>query len=569
MRRGESVRDALYRAGVEVDTPCNGQGICGKCLVRVEQPESVEKTPHQAISPEQAADGIRLACQLKPRKDMTIHLLSEYSRDEYRILEGHRYPGDRQVDETETVTGADDTAEAPQKGTPGQVKRPAVRVSEAGGVFWLHYDREVARPMDSWNTGKPAKGLAIDIGTTTLVVTLLALDTCRELSTASSLNPQIRFGHDVVRRIQAGSTPEGLEAICRCVREGLNNLIEEVCEDSKTSCHEILDVVIGGNTTMVQLAAGIDPEPLGRVPFTVGLESGCSYPANQFGLAVHPAARVYIPPLVHAYIGADISAGLLVCQGFFEPGESVLFIDIGTNGEMGLNAGGKILMTSTAAGPAFEGMGLSSGTRAQVGALERVHAQGGELIFKTIGNAPCKGICGSGIIDLTAALVKTGVIESSGRMRRPDDTQGLKPLTAARLLEINEKAAFHIEGEVYFTQEDVRQVQLAKSAIRAAIDILMEEAGIEVDAIERVVIAGGFGYSLRPDNLEAIGLLPPGMAAKVFFAGNTCRIGCLRLLRNIDNRRFLENRMQQVKHVSIEARPDFMDRYVNSMEFPF
>ncbi len=566
MRRGETVRDALYRAGVEVDTPCNGQGICGKCLVQVEHPETVEKTKHPEITPEQEADGIRLACQLKPRKDVALHLLTEYTRDEFRILEGHRYPGDRREDEP--VSASEGTGVQPEKDADAQAGRPAVRIFESDGAFRLNYDREAPVPMRSWEKGKTARGLAIDIGTTSLVVTLLALDTWRELATASSLNPQIRFGHDVVRRIQAGSTPEGLEAISGCVRNGLNDLIEEVCDDSKTSRNEILDVVLGGNTTMLQLAAAIDPEPLGRVPFTIGLKSGCSYPAARFGLDVHPDARVYIPPLVHAYIGADISAGLLVCQGFFEQAESVLFVDVGTNGEMGLNAGGKSLMTSTAAGPAFEGMGISSGMRAQIGALERVKAESGQLTFKTIGNAPCKGICGSGIIDLTAALVETGVIEPSGRMRRPHNTDGLDPLTAARLREINEKAAFHIEGEVCFTQDDVRQVQLAKSAIRAAIDILMEEAGVGVDSIDRVVIAGGFGYSLRPDNLEAIGLLPPGMAPKVFFAGNTSRIGCVRLLRNVSNRRFLESRMQKVSHVSIETRPDFMDRYVNSMEFP-
>ncbi|MFW5902217.1 MAG: ASKHA domain-containing protein [Thermodesulfobacteriota bacterium] len=561
MRRGETVRDALYRAGVELDTPCNGQGICGKCRIRVENPESVEKTPHPDISAEEETEGIRLACQLTPRKDITIHLLAPYQRNEYRILEGQRYPGDRQEEEGHRNVAED-------AGISSKTFHPAARIVESDGGFWLDYDRRDPRQLSSWVAGQPPKGLAIDIGTTTLVVTLLSLDTCQELSTASSLNPQSNYGHDVVRRIQAGSTPEGLAELSNCVRNGLNELIKEVCEDTRTLCNEIVDVVIGGNTTMLQLAAGIDPEPLGRTPFTVGIESGRTYPAEQFGLAVNASARVYIPPVVHAYIGADISAGLLVCQGFFEPDQSVLFVDVGTNGEMGLNADGRCLMTSTAAGPAFEGMGISSGTRAQIGALERVYTNGREIIFKSIGNAPIKGICGSGIIDITAALFKLGVIDSSGRMRRPKETEGLEPDIAARLCEINEKAAFHIAGEVYFTQEDVRQVQLAKSAIRAAIDILMEEAAIEPDTLERVVIAGGFGYSLRPESLGTIGLLPSAIAPKVYFAGNTCRIGCVRLLRNVSNRRFLESHMKGVEHVTIETRPDFMDRYVSSMEFP-
>lgn len=562
MRRGETVRDALYRAGVELDTPCNGQGICGKCQVRVESPELVEKTPHPEITPEQEAEGIRLACQLKPRRDITVHLVSEYVRNEARILEGDRYPEDREVK-------AEEEPEGKSESRAGGIKiQPAVLVSEENGVFRLYYDQLPPVELNRWDKERIPKGLAIDIGTTTIVVSLLSLDTCKELATASSLNPQIRFGHDVVRRIQAGSTPEGLEELSCSVREGLNKLVEQVCRDSGTEKEEILDVVIGANTTMLQLAAAIDPEPLGRVPFTVGIESGTTYPVKQFGLEVHPQARVYIPPVLHAYIGADISAGLLVCQGFFEPDASVLFVDIGTNGEMGLNAGGKSLMASTAAGPAFEGMGISNGSSAQIGALERVTTDGVSLEFKTIGNAPIKSICGSGIIDLVAAMAKLGIIDNTGRMRRPRETEGLEESISKSLFEIEAKATFRINNSVYFTQDDVRQVQLAKSALRAAIEILMTEAGVDVEGLDRVVIAGGFGFSLRPENLEAIGLLPPKMASKVFFAGNTSRIGSARLLRNIGNRRFLEARMKNVEHILIETRPDFMERYVDSMEFP-
>jgi uncharacterized 2Fe-2S/4Fe-4S cluster protein (DUF4445 family) len=561
MRRGETVRDALYRAGVELDTPCNGQGICGKCLIRVERPEAVEKTPHPDISAVQEDQGIRLACQVRPRKEVAVHLLSPYTRNEYRILEGQRYPGDRQGP-AEPGGFSEDAGAAEARA------RPAARVIESEKRFRLCYEGQAPRDLDAWKPGRAPKGLAIDIGTTTLVLTLLALDTCRELSTASSLNPQIHYGHDVVRRIQEGSTPEGLDALSRCVRSGLNELIDEVCSDTGTAYEEILDVVVGGNTTMLQLAAGIDPEPLGRVPFAVGIESGRTYPAEQFGLSVNPLAQVYIPPVAHAYIGADISAGLLVCHGFFESDRSVLFVDVGTNGEMGLTAGGRCLMTSTAAGPAFEGMGISSGVRAQIGALERVYTNGRALSFKSIGNAPIKGVCGSGIIDITAALFRLGVIEGSGRMRRPGEADGLAPGIAARLHERNGKPAFRIEGEVCFTQDDIRQVQLAKSAIRAAVDILLAEAGISPKGIDRVVVAGGFGYSLRPENLAVIGLLPAALAEKVYFAGNTCRIGCVRLLRSVGNRRFLESRMRKLEHVAIESRPDFMDLYVAGMEFP-
>ncbi|MFW5930245.1 MAG: ASKHA domain-containing protein [Desulfosalsimonas sp.] len=566
-RKGETVRDALYRAGIELDTPCNGQGICGKCKIRVVEPENVPETPHREITEEQAREGIRLACQLVPKTDMTIRLLSEFHRDEHRILEGDR---DFSFSEWGSYGTGSETAKRHLSETEPRMRNvPAVRVECSGKTCIMHYDGEKPLELDHWSPEKMPKGLAIDLGTTSLVVSLLDLSNGRELATTSSLNPQIRFGHDVVRRIQKGSTPEGLEELSECVRQGINRLIEEACDDSETDPQQVLDVVIGGNTTMLQLAAAADPEPLGRVPFEVGLESGLSYPASRFGLNTNPAARVYVPPIVHAYVGADITAGLLVSGSFFNPDEKMLFVDVGTNGEMALSASGTYLMTSTAAGPAFEGMGISGGMRARIGAVEAVITDGiSTFEAHTIGDAPAEGICGSGIIDLTAAMVRLGIIDTTGRMRRPGQSDGLPAAVVERIEEIDGIPAFRVAGKVYFTQEDVRQVQLAKSAIRAAVEILLHEAGVESAGLERIVLAGGFGYSLRAENLETIGMLPPGTAQKVYFAGNTSRIGCVRMLRNIAYRRFLEQKIGAVRHVSIETRPDFMEQYVAAMEFP-
>ncbi|MFW6297225.1 MAG: ASKHA domain-containing protein [Desulfosalsimonas sp.] len=566
-RKGETVRDALYRAGIELDTPCNGQGICGKCKIQVVDPDNVAETPHREITEEQANQGVRLACRLVPKTDMTIRLLSEFHRDEHRILEGDR-------DSSFSEWGAFQAPSGPAKrhlaeSEPRMRNVPAVTVNCSSGSCTMNYDREEPVKLDPWQPGTKPRGLAIDLGTTSLVVSLLDLLSGRELATTSSLNPQIRFGHDVVRRIQKGSTPEGLAELSECVRDGLNRLIDQACDDSGADPQEVLDVVIGGNTTMLQLAAAIDPEPLGRVPFEVGLESGRSYPVSRFGLNIHPLARVYVPPVVHAYVGADITAGLLVSRRFFNPDGKMLFVDVGTNGEMGLSASGHYLMTSTAAGPAFEGMGISCGMRARIGAVEAVITDGITTFeVHTIGNAPPEGICGSGIIDLIAAMVRLGVIDTTGRMKQPGKTEGLPPSVAERIEEINDKPAFRVSGKVYFTQEDVRQVQLAKSAIRAAIEILLHEGRLDSSSLERIVLAGGFGYSLRAENLETIGLLPPHTAEKVYFAGNTSRIGCVRMLRNVAYRRFLEEKISAVKHVSIETRPDFMEQYVAAMEFP-
>ncbi len=509
----------------------------------------VPETEHQNITPEQAANGLRLACLLTPEHDLRIELPVDFSldakrlRQAQRILEGERLSWSRVV--------------------------PAVGLRKAKGKYWFSYqDQDTILPIEAWKEGFTPKGLAIDLGTTSMVVSLLSLQSGEELATSSSLNPQVKFGHDIMTRIQHASTHEGLAALAGIVRSGLNELIDQVCLDSQSDAMEILDVVVGGNTTMLQIAAEIDPAPLGRVPFTVGIQDASSYPASRFGLRINPVARVYVPPIVHAFVGTDITAGLLMSEGFFDDQQALLFMDIGTNGEMGLNLRGKRLMTSTAAGPAFEGAGLSSGMRASFGAVETVSTDGRNIKLETVGNAPIKGICGSGLMDLIAVLLQLGVLDVSGRMLHPEETDQLPEAIRERIAFLCDQAAFRLEEGVYLTQRDVRQVQLAKAAVRAAMEGILQEAGSESSELDRIVIAGGFGFSLNPENLEAIGMLPQGSKGKVIFAGNTSRSGCAWLLVDTSYRRFLEEKMQAVTHVSIAERADFMDLFVQRMHFP-
>jgi uncharacterized 2Fe-2S/4Fe-4S cluster protein (DUF4445 family) len=534
---GSSLLNALRQAGIEVASPCNGHGFCGKCKVRITDAPPPVETPHAHLRPDEIAFELRLACEVEVQEGMAVFLPEDHTMDT-RILEGERIHQSRVA--------------------------PAVVVKQVDGGFQLYYQDRPMVPLPAWRETFSPKGIAVDLGTTTLVVTLMDLLSGSELATASALNPQTRFGHDVMTRILHASTPKGLQELADLIVDGLNELIGKVCRDAKRDPQEILDAVIGGNTTMLQLAAAVDPSPLGRTPFAVGLGSGCTFPLQQFRLRLNAQARVYIPPVVHAFVGSDISAGLLAID-FFSRRSPLLFMDLGTNGEMALIANGLKIVTSTAAGPAFEGMGITHGMRAAAGAIEMVWANGDYLSLRTIGDAPAKGICGSGIMDVMAGLIQSGIVDSSGRLRTPGvDTLPKGPLTD-RLATIGNMAAIRLTDDVWFTQKDVRQFQLAKSAVQTGAEMLLAAAGIEASNLERIVIAGAFGYHLREETLRAIGILPHGFQGEIVFAGNTCRTGAALLLTDAANRHLLEEQMGRVTHLSIAGKVDFQSKFVKNM----
>jgi len=532
-----SLLDTLRHAGIEIAAPCNGQGLCGKCKVRITTETSPVKAPHPHLSPDEIAVGTRLACEVDAYDGMKIILPEDHSLDT-RILQGERI---RQ----------------------GRVA-PAAVVKRIDGHFVLHYQGRPPVVLPDWKESFSPKGIAVDLGTTTLVVSVVDLQTGRDLETASALNPQNAFGHDVMSRIQYSSTKTGLQVLTDTIARGLNGLIEKVCRDAKIQPGEIMDAVIGGNTTMLQLAAAIDPTPLGRLPFAVGIESGCTYSADRFSLKINPQARVYIPPVAHAFVGSDISAGLWSID-FFRSDSNLLFMDLGTNAEMALVTKDKKIVASTAAGPAFEGMGITHGMRAARGAIETVWTDEDYLNLRTIGDAPACGICGSGIIDLMASLIRLEVVEPGGRLKKPHMSDFPKGPFSARYEMIGDTAAIRLTKEVYFTQKDIRQFQLAKSAILTGAEMVLASAGIPASNLERIIISGAFGHYLRKESLRRINILPRGFAGKIEFAGNTSHNGCMLLLSDAGNRHRLEEQMRQVAHLSIAGKPDFQRRFVENV----
>ncbi|GAB6064527.1 ASKHA domain-containing protein [Deferrisoma palaeochoriense] len=538
-RRGERLLDALRRAGIDLEAPCGGKGVCGKCRVRVRAAGGVPATPHEKLSAAEAADGVRLACRLAPE-------------DGWRIEPARPPESDLRV-----VAAA---------GGGGAPVRPAVRVFRAADGWAVRFGRGRPRPLPRWEVAWRPRGVALDLGTTTLVVSLLDLPSGERLAVGSGRNPQTRFGHDVVSRILVGSRPEGLRALRDAVRSAVRDLVAGCCREAGVEPEEILEMVVGGNTTMLHLAVGEDPSPLGHAPFRHRLRTGTARSLRPWGLGANPAARLYLPPVAHAFVGSDVTVGLWV-TGFFRARRPELFLDVGTNGEVALTTGVRRLVTSAAAGPAFEGMGIRFGMRAAAGAIERVGWDGRDLTVEVIGGGPARGICGSGLLDAVAVLLDRGVIDARGRVLRPGEYAGPAALRD-RLGEYEGKPAVHLADGVFLTQADVRQVQLAKGAIRAAVDCLLDAAGLGPEDLGRVVLAGGFGLHLWPGGLERIGLLPPGLADRVEFAGNTSQGGCEAFLRDAGARGRLRRAVRSLEHLGLAGLPAFRDRFMAAMRFP-
>ena len=547
---GETLHDGLERHGIVIETPCGGMGDCGACRILASPPESTPPTRHEDISQEDEAKGVRLACRAVPVHDCSVTLCGNYIYDKSDNIQGEIL-----VDFVAPPVLQPDGCAIPE------VINPAVTVCRSNGAYQCRYDRlSGAADLSDWKPEFHAKGLSIDIGTTTMVLSLVSLETGEVLARRTSMNPQVVHGHDVMTRITYAKTEKGLFTLASLVRDKINELIADVCRDTGSSAEEILDAAIGANTTMLQLAAAMDVTPLSKVPFRFDIKGGVTHPASLFGLQANKAARVYLPPVIHAFVGSDISAGLLLCPDFFDATKSILFIDLGTNGEMCLNVRGTWFATSTAAGPAFEGMGLSTGMRARSGAVERVAWNGDTFLFHTIGNSEIKGVCGSGIVDFLAALLESGYLEPSGRYRNPNGNAWMKRL--------GDQLVFEYGKGIYLTQKDVRQIQLAKGAVRAGIDMILESGGITCNDLDRIFIAGGFGHHLKPAMMERIGLIPENTSGKVQFLGNTSAAGSTALLTQKNNRVFIEEALDSIRYVSLAESKDFMDCFIKSLNFP-
>ncbi|WP_243375072.1 ASKHA domain-containing protein [Geotalea sp. SG265] len=542
VEKGTTVLEAARLAGVLIESPCNGAVVCGKCAVHLE-PDSLHHIIRRGVhhlSNDQKLAGQVLSCEAEVIGDITV-LVPDVAQEDLKITShGHALA----------------VALAPHVTKEFQPDK---------GVTAVFHGGEIAYEEEGDTEGETF-GVVVDIGTTTLVVSLVDLNTGMELAHASALNPQSRHAQDVLSRIRIACEEKGLSEMRSGVIGEINRLIGQVAGEAEVHQDRIYEVVFSGNTCMLHLAAGINPRSLGQYPYTPELTGGCWMSANDLVLTIAPKGIVYLPPIISAYVGADITAGLQAVRLHEEQG-TVLFIDIGTNGEMAIVHEGQVRATSTAAGPAFEGMNITFGMRAGQGAIERFAIlKGGDICLKTIGNSPATGICGSGLMDIVAELVRHGVINKNGKFVSPEDPV-LLPLLAERLVKIDGKPAFKLTDNVYLSQKDVRQVQLAKGAIRAGVEFLLRHTGVNPVDLDKVLIAGSFGFHLTAESLVTIGLLPAETTGKIEFVGNTAKSGGKAFLLNHNSRIEVQRLVQEVKVVELANCADFDRVFVEVLSF--
>jgi uncharacterized 2Fe-2S/4Fe-4S cluster protein (DUF4445 family) len=394
--------------------------------------------------------------------------------------------------------------------------------------------------------------VAVDIGTTTVVLQLIDSGSGKVASTRSFLNPQRQYGEDVISRIQFANEG-GLESLRDAIRKSLLDAIKSLCADVNTDPSLLKRVCVAGNTTMMYLLLGYVCVSLGVYPFEPEFPHKDEYTFGEVFGADADGPPVYLLPWVSAYVGGDITAGYLDCRG--DEGETVFLIDMGTNGEMMLWNGDKVFCCSTAAGPAFEGGGITCGTGSIPGAISKIELDRDTYACETIGGAEPVGICGSGVLDAAACLLEAEIIDETGRMDEEYFDCGVV------IAERKDKK------QILFTQKDIRELQLAKSAIRAGVEILMSEAGLDISQLDAVYLAGGFGQKLRIESAVKIGILPEEMAQKVRSIGNSSLGGCARVCRDLALLGEADGLAKRTQEMPLSTHPKFQDLFMDNMAF--
>jgi uncharacterized 2Fe-2S/4Fe-4S cluster protein (DUF4445 family) len=596
--RGERLLAAAWKAGVGIKSVCGGRGKCGSCLVEVDAAAAAAEalTPlsddERALLPaDPAGHHYRLACLCDVRGDVAISVPPESQavrsapRKPYTVARVAARPIVKRVTaevEPARMAVPDALAARLARGVARATRsrRPVLPVDVVAdyslrdgfdaareATATLFADRRVIQILPGRRDG--LYGVAIDVGTTSVVVFLCDLGRGDIVTMRTAGNPQAIYGEDVISRMtHVQKDRAALATMRRMLVEELNRLIAEAAAEGGVAPEDIVDAVAVGNPTMQHILLGVNPEPLGRGPYLPVWADGVEVEARALGLAIVPQARVFVFPMVSGYIGGDTLAALLTRDAEFYRGNQLL-VDVGTNGEVVLSRDGELTATSCATGPVYEGAHIRCGVRAAPGAIERVWVEpGGRIRWAAIrasdgrGDPRPVGLCGSGVISSVAAFVGAGLIGPDGAIAPPARYPQVRADASGRGDEIVlVPAPFARTGrDIVLTQKDVRNVQLGKAALRAGIECLLAEHGVE--RLDRVLLAGTFGNHLEPDDILRIGLVPPIPVERVRSIGNAAGDGARMALFNRGHRRRAAALAKRLHVLELSGRADFQERFV-------
>jgi Uncharacterized metal-binding protein len=599
--RGTDLLEAARQAGVEMDAPCGGKGTCGKCLVSI-----ISGSPQQ-LKPLDDEDkgGFVQACTTLAGEGAMVVMVPKQSgylggkfAEEFSDNPGE-IPGFSAPSIADSLTDkicmtvpqptAEEWATDIDRVKAGIYQKTALKEihfplevlktipqtirSADGKVTVTLYEEEHTYHVVNLEAGDCSDrhfGIAVDVGTTTIALHLVDLSKSAIIATLTDYNGQVPCGLDVISRINYARRRGGLEELRSRVLETINRLLRKAAESRKVDLHEICDAIVSGNTTMMHLLLGIDPEHVRLDPYVPVLLETAVFQAKEVGISINPQGKIYFSPGVGSYVGGDITAGILCTDLSKSVGDVNLFLDIGTNGELAVGNNEFLMACACSAGPAFEGGGIEFGMRAALGAIERVEVdrQSGRSRYWTVGNAAPKGICGSGMISLLAELYFKGMIDSAGKLDRNMPPENL--MITGRQAKYVVVPAQGTEGgsAITVSDADIENIVRAKAAIYSACCLMLSQLEIGFNDLAHVYIAGGFGRFLDIEKAITIGLLPDVAREKFVYVGNASLLGSYRLLVSREQRRLQEELSRRITYIDLSADPRYMDHYTAALFLP-
>lgn len=581
---GTTLFNAAHWIGLPIESTCGGRGTCGKCKVQVLAGDvEVDPADRRWFSEAELAEGWRLACEAEVYGDaecfvpelMQVPKAATMGMSRFVLLEPNVHkihlvmPEPTLEDPRADIERLRAALDAEGYGVQADLRALrhlpiALRKASFDVTAVLCGEHLVA--IEPGDTTEVAYGVAVDVGTTTVVATLMDLRAGAAVAVSSNLNGQAPFGADVISRIARTWMDERAAAeLQRTVVETIDGLLADVYAAAGVTSAHVYEMVVVGNATMLHLLLGVDAHAISVAPFVPAFREPLDLPAAALGLDIHPEGRIQVLPSIGAYVGADIVAGIQATGLTREP-ELRLFVDVGTNGEIVLGNAERVLASAAPAGPTFEGGHVKHGMRAANGAIEGVTITGGDVQLQVIGGSAPRGICGSGLIDAVAQLRLAGLVDASGRLARAEDVPG-HPLLH-RLVEEGGVRGFRLAEGLTLTQRDIRELQSAKGAIATGISSLMELLGVETEDLHQVLLAGSFGTYIDPQSARIIGLVPPVQVERIAAAGNAAGEGAKMALLSFREREMAFDLLRRVEYVELSGRPGFNEAFIDSVGFP-